>query len=159
MLPTPSQPSVPVGSLALLLALTALLGPSPVLGQGVAADEVSLYQRVGGYDVIATVVDDFLGRFGADPELAPFLGGLNAAEGARVRQRFVDFVCAHTGGACLYLGRDMEAAHEGLGIRAEHFDRVIGHMRAAIAANGVPDDAAGELLALFEAQREAIVRP
>jgi hemoglobin len=159
MLPTPSQPSVRVRSLTLLLVLAALLVPSSVLAQGADADEASLYQRVGGYDMIAAVVDDFLGRFGTDPELAPFLGGVNASEGARVRQRFVDFACAQTGGPCLYLGRDMESAHEGLGIRAEHFDRVLGHMRAAIEANGVPDEVAGELVALFEAQRSAIVRP
>ncbi len=120
-------------------------------------EDVSLYDRIGGYDVIAGVVDDFFARFGEDPELAPFLGGINAHEGARVRQRFIDFACARTGGPCLYLGRDMRAAHEGLPIADAHFDRVMEHMRAAVAASGVPEGAARELMALFEALRSEIV--
>lgn len=39
-----------------------------------------------------------MGRFGADPQLAPLLGGINAPEGARIRQHFVDFICVRTGG-------------------------------------------------------------
>lgn len=125
-------------------------------GEG-GRDDVSLYERLGGYDVIAAVVDEFFARFGEDPELTPFLGGINAAEGARVRQRFVDFACARTGGPCLYLGRDMRAAHEGLPIADVHFDRVMGHLQAAVSAVGVPEDAGAELIAMFEALRSDIV--
>lgn len=125
-------------------------------GQG-GMDDASLYERLGGYDVIAGVVDDFLGRFGEDPELAPFLGGINASEGARVRQRFVDFACARSGGPCLYLGRDMRVAHEGLPITDVHFELVMEHLRAAVTAVGVPEDAGAELIAMFEALRADIV--
>ncbi|MEZ4589038.1 MAG: hypothetical protein R2909_21915, partial [Gemmatimonadales bacterium] len=61
------------------LGLTSLaLGAGPVQAQSAPP---SLYNRLGGYDKIAAFVDDFIERFDADPALAPFLGGLNAAAG------------------------------------------------------------------------------
>jgi hypothetical protein len=36
--------------------------------------EETLYRRLGGYDVIAAVIDEFLSRFGSDSRLAWFGG-------------------------------------------------------------------------------------
>lgn len=150
-----------LGSTLLILATAPLLavGAPVALSAQDGAPGETLYHRLGGYDVIAATVDNFFGRFGEDPALAPFLGGINAAEGARVRQRFIDFMCAHTGGPCLYLGRDMVAAHDGLGITDHHFDRVLTHFRAALQANRVPEGAAAELMAMVEGLRSEIVSP
>lgn len=149
---------LPMAGFCLVLLL---LGPGTGLvhAQQQGFTEPSLYDRLGGYDMIAATVDAFFERFGADPELAPFLGGINAAEGARIRQRFVDFICARTGGPCVYLGRDMRSAHEGLPITDAHFDRVVGHIRDALRAVGVPETAASELMEMVEALRSQIVSP
>lgn len=117
----------------------------------------TLYQRLGGYDVIAAVVDDFLGRFGSDPQLAPFLGGLNAAAGARVRQHFIDFTCARTGGPCLYNGRDMRATHEGLPIGNDHFDAVVRHFGDALSAQKVGQREREEVLTMLRSLRTEVV--
>lgn len=119
--------------------------------------EPSLYHRMGGYDVLAAVVDDFFARFASDPTLVPFLGGINAAAGARVRQHFVDFACATTGGPCLYNGRDMKTTHDGLPITDQHFDAVMRHFRAALDHNGVGEREKQEFLALLSALRPEIV--
>ncbi len=37
-----------------------------------AKQDKSLYQRLGGYDVIAGIVDDFLGRMREDPKFQRF---------------------------------------------------------------------------------------
>lgn len=132
--------------------LLSLAGASPTTAQ-----TPSLYQRIGGYDAIARVVDDFFGRFAADPALKPFLGGLNAAAQGRVRQNFIDYFCARAGGPCLYNGRDMAAAHEGLAIGAQHFDGVILHIGAALEAQRVPAAEGRELLALLRELRASIV--
>jgi hemoglobin len=145
-------------SLLAVLALALLVVAAvPLHAQSGEDGDASLYQRIGGYDVIAAVVDDFFARFGEDPELVPFLGGINASEGARIRQRFVDFVCARTGGPCLYLGRDMRTTHDGLPITDTHFDRVMRHMEAAVAAQQMPDGAAGELISMLGALRSEIL--
>lgn len=144
-----------LGGLVLALALGP--GASALHAQGGEPTDSSLYERLGGYDVIAAGIDDFLGRFGADPELAPGLAGLNAAAGARVRQHLIDFMCARTGGPCLYLGQDMRSAHEGLRITNDHFDRVIGHFRDAFIAVGAPRPAVSELIAMLERLRGDVV--
>ena len=141
----------------LLMPLVAVFALHPGAVAAAAQEGPSLYERMGGYDVIAAFVDDFFTRFGEDPELAPYLGGINAAEGARVHQHFVDFVCARTGGPCLYNGRDMSATHEGLGITGPHFDAVIGHMEDALEAQNVPAPEREELLAMLRGMKSRIV--
>jgi hemoglobin len=84
-----------------------------------SVDEIaagSLYKRLGGYDAIAAVVDDFLGRLAADSQLRRFFGGTSADSQRHLRQLIVDQVCSLTGGPCLYIGRSMKTAHAGLGI-------------------------------------------
>jgi hemoglobin len=118
----------------------------------------SLYKRMGGYDMIAAVVDDFFGRFGTDAQLSPFLGGLNAAAGARVRQNFIDFFCSRTGGPCLYTGQDMKAAHTGLAIRDAHFEAVMRHFEAALTAQNVGARERQEMLSMLRSLRADIVQ-
>lgn len=135
--------------LTLLSALT--LGTLPLQSQG------TLYQRLGGYDAIAAFVDDFMIRFDGDSALAPYLGGINAKAGARIRQHFVDFICAEAEGPCLYTGQDMTAAHAGLRIPGGHFDAVMTHMRAALVKTGAPAMARDELLARLQKLRHEVV--
>ncbi|MCG8467340.1 MAG: group 1 truncated hemoglobin [Gemmatimonadetes bacterium] len=140
-------------SLSAVLCLVFLAAGRPVAAQ----DGTSLYQRLGGYDAIAAFVGDFFGRFGADEELAPYMGGLNAKAQARVFQHFVDFMCSQAGGPCLYNGADMPAAHEGLGIPSDHFDLVMTHMTDALDATVANAVARRELLGLLHAMRGEIV--
>jgi hemoglobin len=121
------------------------------------SSQSSLYQRIGGYDVIAAVVDDFFARFGGDPILAPFLGGINAPNAGRIRQHFVDFMCAEAGGPCVYNGRSMKGAHEGLNIGDKEFDAVIRHFTAALESQRVPAAAGEELMSKFRAMKADIV--
>lgn len=137
------------------LVFAAVLAAAPAARAQEAGS--TLYARLGGYDVVASVVDEFLRRFDADSALAPYLGGINAASGARIRQHFVDLICARTGGPCLYTGREMAETHTGLGIPPSHFDRVIEHMKAALHERGVGRAPAGELLALLGRMRGDVV--
>ena len=81
-----------------------------------AAAQDSLYKRLGGYDALAAVTDDFIGRLATDPKEGRFFVGLSTDSKVRVRQHVVDFLCVATGGPCKYTGRDMETAHTGLNI-------------------------------------------
>jgi hemoglobin len=78
--------------------------------------EKSLYHRLGGYDVIAGIVDDLFSRLRSDPEFARFAAGRSLDSHHRSRQLLVDQLCALTGGPCIYIGRDMKTSHAGLGI-------------------------------------------
>ncbi len=138
-----------------LLALG--LAPTSLNAQQQATEQPSLYKRLGGYDIIAATVDNFLERYDNDPALASFLGGLNAAEEARIRQHFVDYICERTGGPCLYLGRNMTETHEGLKITDSQFEIVAQHLDDALGHVGVEEREKQELLSMLIALRGQIV--
>lgn len=98
------------------LALAALVMPLAASAQQSPPASPTLYQRLGGYDAIAAVTDDFIGRLATDPKLQRFFVGASDNSKARIRQLVVDQLCAATGGPCVYLGRDMKTVHKGLNI-------------------------------------------
>jgi hemoglobin len=98
------------------LALCALILPLAASAQQSMPASPTLYQRLGGYDAIAAVTDDFITRLATDPKLAKFFVGVSDNSKGRIRQLVVDQLCAATGGPCIYLGRDMKTSHKGLGI-------------------------------------------
>jgi hemoglobin len=119
--------------------------------------ETSLYERLGRYDVIAAVVDGFMGRLLADPQLAPFFAGHSTDSRARVRQRMVEQVCAASGGPCIYTGRSMKAAHAGLAITEQHWQAAVGHLTAALEALKLPSRERADLLATLLGFKAEIV--
>jgi hemoglobin len=88
----------------------------------------TLYKRLGGYDALAAVTDDFVGRLVADKSLSRFFGGVSDDSKKRIRQLVVDQLCAATGGPCLYIGRDMKTVHAGLGITEEDWNVAVKHL-------------------------------
>jgi hemoglobin len=117
----------------------------------------SLYQRMGGYDVIAAVIDDLFAILHDDPAFARFFGGRSEDSAIRSRQLLVDQMCALSGGPCHYIGRDMQTSHSGLGITDAEWEANMEAADAALAKNGVGDAERAEFLALFERYRDDIV--
>jgi len=104
-----------IATLAVVLCLA--------LAAGAARAEDSLYKRLGGYDAIAAVTDDFMARLAADPELGTFFAGDSDDTLRLTRQRIVDFLCEASGGPCFYTGRTMKVSHQGLEITAAQWDK------------------------------------
>jgi len=117
----------------------------------------SLYKRLGGYDAIAAVTDDFLGRISTDAQLARFFKGHSTDSLKRIRQHVVDFLCNATGGPCAYLGRDMKTAHTGLGITEEDWTASVKDLTATLDKFKVPDKEKGEVLAAVSGLKADIV--
>jgi hemoglobin len=117
----------------------------------------SLYQRVGGYDVIAAVIDDLFAILHGDPAFARFFGGRSEDSAIRSRQLLVDQMCALSGGPCHYIGRDMKTSHSGLGITNAEWEANMRASDVALANVGVGDAERAEFLALFEHYRDDIV--
>lgn len=128
------------------------------IGAGaVQAQQPTLYKRLGGYDAIAAVTDDFLGRLAGDAQLGRFFKGLSADSQKRVRQHIVDFLCTATGGPCLYTGRDMKTAHTGLGITEEDWNLTVKHLVATLDKFKVPEKEKGEVLGEIAGLKSDIV--
>jgi hemoglobin len=117
----------------------------------------TLYERLGGYDPIAAIIDDLLARMRNDPMFARFGGGRSLDSIRRGRQLLVDQFCALSGGPCVYSGRDMKTSHGGLGITAQEWEGSIQHTAAALDHFNIPPKEKEEFIALFERYRAEIV--
>ncbi|HEY1375138.1 MAG TPA: group 1 truncated hemoglobin, partial [Candidatus Binatia bacterium] len=115
------------------------------------------YKRLGGYDAIAAVSDDFIGRLAADKQLSRFLVGMSADSQKRLRQHVVDQLCQATGGPCIYTGRPMKTAHAGLGITESDWQLTVKHLVASLDKFKVPDKEKQEFLALASSLKPDIV--
>lgn len=130
-----------------------------VLSLPVLAHEAktTLYQRLGGYDAIAAVTDEFITRLLSDPSMARFFSGFSTDSKQRIRQHLVDQLCAGTGGPCVYKGRDMKTTHAGIGITEAEWNIGVGHLVAAIDKFKVPQTEKDELIAIAASFKKDIV--
>lgn len=119
--------------------------------------EDSLYKRLGGYDALAAVTDDFIGRLAADAQLKRFFVGHSTDSLKRIRQLIVDQLCAATGGPCVYIGRDMKTAHAGMGISEADWDISVKHLVATLDKFKVPRKEKDEVLAAISGMKADIV--
>lgn len=122
-----------------------------------AAAGPSLYTRLGGYDAIAAVSDDFIARLAADKQLARFLVGMSDNSKAHLRQLVVDLLCQATGGPCVYIGRDMKTSHKGLGITGSDWDLSVKALVGSLDKFKVPQKEKDELLVIASSLKADIV--
>ena len=119
--------------------------------------ERSLYQRLGGYDAIAAVSDDFIGRLATGKLLNRFVVGLSDDSKKKLRQHLVDFLCNATGGPCLYLGRDMKTVHTGLGINEADWKEGVDTLVASLDKFKVASKEKSDVLAAVSGLKKDIV--
>jgi hemoglobin len=117
----------------------------------------TLYQRLGGYDAIAAVTDEFVGRLVADKRFSKFFAGHSKDSLAKIRMHVIDQLCNVTGGPCLYTGRSMKASHEGLGITSEDWDASAKHLVEALDKFKVAQADKDELMAIVATLKKDIV--
>ncbi len=114
----------------------------------------TLYARLGGLEAISAVVDDGVANIAADPRINH---RFRAASLPHLKKSLVEFVCARTGGPCVYRGRNMADAHEGMFIRDAEFDALMQDLFKSLDKFKVPAREQGELQALLGQMRNAIV--
>jgi hemoglobin len=119
--------------------------------------DASLYKRIGGYDVIAAVIDDLFALMRADPRFARFGAGRSLDSRRRAQQLTVDLICSASGGPCYYMGRDMRTSHAGLQITESEWEASIEMSRKALQNHSVGLQEQSEFLGLFEDYRNSIV--
>lgn len=122
-----------------------------------ATQEKSLYERVGGYNALAAVVDDFIVRLVSDKQFEKFFIGQSNDSKKRIRQHILDQFCAATGGPCVYTGREMKTAHAGLMITNAEWDAAAKHLTASLDKFKVAEKEKGEILAFVVSLKKDIV--
>lgn len=139
----------------LVLALALILTTSGA-ALGTVQDK-SLYERVGGYNALAAVVDDFITRLVTDKQFEKFFSGHSTDSKKRIRQHILDQFCAATGGPCIYTGRDMKMSHSGLGITNADWDAAAKHLIASLDKFKVAEKEKGEVLSFVTSLKKDIV--
>ena len=125
--------------------------------QDAKVKQKSLYDRLGGYNAIAAVVDDFVGRLIADKQFERFFAGHSTDSKKRIRQHIVDQFCAAAGGPCVYTGRTMKDSHAGLNITEADWDAAAKHLVATLDKFKVGDQEKKDLLAFVSSLKNDIV--
>ena len=117
----------------------------------------SLYNRLGGYDVIAALVDNMLELLKQDRRFGRFGTGRNLDSHRRARQLSVDLICHLAGGPSFYMGRDMKISHEGLAITENEWEVSIDYARQALETLGIGTREMNEVVSLLEQFKADIV--
>jgi len=147
------------------LLLSALMSFAYVVPTAWAAEtpagpqpqQASLYQRLGGYDALAAVSDDFLAHLTSDLHMGRFFVGLSTDSRLKVRQHVVDFLCVATGGPCKYIGRDMKTAHTGLSITESDWSSMVKYLVGTLDRFKVPEKEKSEVLTALSGLKGDIV--
>ena len=146
-----------MGTLAATAAAQEPMNASMANANSSGQMKKSLYDRLGGYDAIAAVVDDFITRLATDQRFQRFFTGFSNDSKKRLRQHILDQFCAAAGGPCVYMGRDMKTTHTGLGITEDDWNAAAKHLVEALDKYKVPKAEKDELLAFVVTQKKDIV--
>jgi hemoglobin len=130
--------------------------------RGVTMTEQSLYERLGGVNAIAMVVDRFSDQIVKNPKLNvnPALQEWNES-GQLPGLKFMRalWLCQAAGGPFEYTGKKLGDAHKDLHITAEEFDEVGAEIASALDHFNVPEREKQEVLAAIVAQKADVINP
>ena len=120
-------------------------------------EKPTLYQRTGGHDVIAALVEDLMPRLTGDSTIGVYWKGKCRDSLRKDNQLVLEFLCMAFGGPSHYLGRDMKTSHDGLGITDDEWDIFAGHTIATLDKLGIPEPEKTEFLAAATSLKGDIV--
>src|SRR5215472_15309776 len=94
----------------------------------------ALYKSLGGKKAIVAVVNDFVGRCAMDSRINSFFADTakDPKRLAKFKGNLVDQICQAAGGPCKYKGKDMKAAHAGMGISGADFSALVEDLVGAL---------------------------
>jgi truncated hemoglobin YjbI len=96
-----------------------------------------MYARIGGEPAVTEAVERLYRVLLADDRLAPYFAGVNLP---RLKGHMVALLSQVLGGPQDYSGRELQAAHAGLGITPEHYSLVGAYLVGVLAGLGADDE-------------------
>lgn len=107
----------------------------------------SLYQKLGGPDGVARLIEQFYLRVLDDPDLAPFFTHVSIDGLKRMQQEFFAVALGET---TAHSGRSLSAAHHGRGIHAKHVGLFIQKLMDTLQAEGVSEEITEEVISRID---------
>ena len=121
----------------------------------------TLYERLGGKDGVAKVVDDFLAIVKDDKRINHFFAKVVADKSGKkmdaLKASINDFVCKATDGGCDYKGKDMKEAHKGMKVKDADFDAFMEDFGKALDKENVDASAKSDLVNAMNGMKADIV--
>ena len=115
----------------------------------------SLFEKLGGEAAVDAAVDKFYRRVLADDRVNHYFEGIDMDKQAAKQKAFLTMAF---GGPNNYTARDMKEAHAHLdGLNDDHFDAIVENLGATLKDMSVGDDLIGEVAAVAETTREAVL--
>ncbi len=143
-------PAAALGAVA-----TASLFTREASAQAAAGD--TLYERLGGYDAISAVVEDFANKLFVDPKIKQFFRGMSTDTKESFKQKNKNLLTSVTGGPAKIISRPAKTAHGGLNITQGDFNVVAGHLKATLKKFNVPEKETKEVFAIVAKLQPDIV--
>ena len=120
----------------------------------------TLYDRLGGADGIAALVEDILTAHMENPAIrARFLPYQDDPEYlATLKQHLCDFMALGSGGPAEYKGRGMAEAHRGMNISDEEYMAAMDDIMAVLARHEIDETSQKDVLAIVYSLKGQIAR-
>jgi hemoglobin len=122
----------------------------------------SLYERLGGVNNIAMVIDDVIERSYVDPvfEANPRIAAAHRRfPKPMYKYQATTLACMAMGGPCKYTGRSPKEAHKDLQITEVEWQELIKIFHDSMDKFKVPAKEQAEVVAILESQKANVVAP
>jgi hemoglobin len=116
----------------------------------------TLYERLGGADGIAGLVDDVMAAHLANPTVKPRFENIEDMDRAKKMAR--EFFSAGSGGPETYTGKDMLTAHKGMNISEQEYLAVTDDIVGAMEKHGLSEDTKKDVIAILYSLKGSIIR-
>jgi len=116
----------------------------------------SLYDRLGGRDIVREIVERFFERVNEDPDLKSLYDHPNIAW---LKENQVDFLSRALGGPALSAQHEQQEAHADLWKEERYFFSLAAHLRGAMLSIGIPPLRIDEVVAVlspWSTQRDSL---
>jgi hemoglobin len=114
----------------------------------------SLYDRLGGAEIVTSVSNELIDATAADPRLKRSFDGVNVP---RVKTMLIEQICNIAGGPCTYSGDTMLDVHAGLKITEAEMYGMVELLRDIMVRHGIGLRERNELLALLAPMKRDVV--
>ena len=116
----------------------------------------TLYQRLGGAEGMARLVDDVVAAHLSNPIVKTRFENVKDLD--HLKKMACEFFCAGSGGPETYTGKNMLAAHKGMNISEQEYLAVMDDIVGAMNKNRLDEDAKKDVIAILYSLKGEIIR-
>jgi len=116
----------------------------------------TLYERLGGADGIARLVDDVIAAHLVNPIVKTRFQNIKDLDNTKKMAR--QFFGAGSGGPETYTGKDMSTAHKGMNISEQEYLAAMDDIVGAMEKNRLSEDAKKDVIAILYSLKGGIIR-